>query len=369
MDLKLKYYITITAISMFLVACSKMDSTYIDFTKKGSITYVGSADSVKVHSGKNRMKLSWKVIDPSATKAVIYWNNKSDSLSVPIAISGENNLVDVWLNNMAEGSYSFDIYLYDKNNNKSIIVNAIGQVYGNNYTESLLARPVKRAIYEKDTVQITWGTADATVIGTEVKYTDKLNVKHVLNIPVDSITTKLGGFNFSQNETFEYRTLYVPDSLSVDTFYTVSKTIKATGPPVEYNRSTWTAGTEDYDIPSGRMPKNTLDGNNSTVWHMDKTHGYPHTASFDMGTVNYVTGLYYVQRTPLDGAAKLVEIQISTDNVTWESLGAFTMENSGTKQYLEFFEPRNFRYFKMIFKSDYKNGLFTAIAEIGAYKR
>nr|WP_294869704.1 DUF4998 domain-containing protein [uncultured Pedobacter sp.] len=369
MGLKLKYYITIAAISIIFIACSKMDSTYIDFTKKGSITYVGSADSVKVHSGKNRMKLSWKLIDPTATKAVIYWNNKSDSLSVPIVTSNESNIVDLWLNDMTEGSYSFDIYLFDKNNNKSIMVNAIGQVYGNNYIESLLDRPIKRAIYEKDTVQITWGIPDVTVIGTEVKYTDKQNVKHVLNIPVDSLTTKLAQFNFSQNETFEYRTLYVPDSLSIDTFYTVAKTVKATGPPVEYNRSTWTSGTEDYDIPSGRTPQNALDGKTSTVWHMDKTHGYPHTASFDMGTVNYVTGLFYVQRTPLDGAAKLVEIQISTDNVTWNSLGAFTMENSGTKQYLEFFEPRNFRYFKMVFKSDYKNGLFTAIAEIGAYKR
>jgi hypothetical protein len=59
----------------------------------------------------------------------------------------------------------------------------------------------------------------------------------------------------------------------------------------------------------------------------------------------------------------------STDKVTLNSLAAFTMENSGTKQYLEFFEPRNIRHFKMIFKSGYKNGLFTAITEIGMYKR
>lgn len=369
MVLKLKYYITIAAISIFFIACSKMDSTYIDFTKKGSITYVGSADSVKVHSGKNRMKLSWKIIDPSATKALIYWNNKSDSLLVPVAISKAPNLMEVWLNDMNEGSYSFNITLFDNKNNKSIVVNAVGQVYGNNYLNSLLARPVKHAIYEKDTVKITWGTPDVTVIGTEMKYTDKQNVVQVLRIPVDSVITKLDQFDFAHNETFEYRTLYLPDTLSVDTFYTVTKTVKVTGAPVEYNRSNWISGLEDYDIPSGRTPKNALDGDNKTVWHMDKTHGYPHTASFDMGVVNYVTGLFYVQRTPLDGAAKLVEIQVSSDNVTWNSLGAFTMENSGSKQYLEFFEPLNFRYFKMVFKSDYKNGLFTAIAEIGAYRK
>lgn len=355
-------------IAVVLGACSKMDSTYKDFIK-GSIVYIGSADSVKIYPGKNRLQLSWISFDPAATEAKIYWNNKSDSLSVPLHITGEADTINVMLNDLPEGSYSFDIYLYDDKGNTSIKTSAVGQVYGDSYIGSLLSRPVKSALFDNGTVNISWGTADETVIGTQLTYEDADNKVHVIDVPVDSLFTTLENFDFSVRDTFRYRTLYVPDSMSIDTFYSAYETVKVTGPPVEYDRSDWTAPAEDYDVPSGRVPQNTLDNKTSTVWHMDKTHGYPHHITIDMHAENTVNGFTFIQRTPLDGAAQLIEIEISSDNQNWESLGAFTLENSGDKQFLELLEPISLRYFRITFKSDYKNGSFTAIAEIGAYKR
>lgn len=355
-----------------LFACSKMDDTYIDFVKKGSITYVGIPDSVKVHPGKNRLKLSWLITDPTSTQAKIFWRNKSDSLIVPIDLSPNSNKMDIWLNNMAEGTYSFDIKIYDKHQNNSVNTNVIGKVYGDTYINSLLARPVKSAIFENRKVTINWGSADLSVIGTQVDYTDRAGKAQQLFIPVtttNSENSELPDYDMALHPTFSYTTLYVPDTLAIDTFFTAPQTVKVTGPPKEYVRTGWTAGTEDYDIPSGRVPQNVLDNNASTIWHMDKTRSYPHTITIDMKTVNLINGFTYNQRTPLDGAAKLVEIQVSTDNITWRSLGAYTFENLASKQYLDLLEPASFRYFKMVVRSDYKNGSFTAISEIGAYTR
>ncbi|MES2454525.1 MAG: DUF4998 domain-containing protein [Bacteroidota bacterium] len=364
-----KPYIVVLLSGCLFAACSKMDSTYIDFIKKGSITYVGTPDSIKVYPGQNRLKIAWKMSDPTAVKANIYWNNKSDSLIVPISLPAGKDRVEVTLNNLKEAAYSFSILMLDKDNNKSVLSNAIGKVYGDAYISTLLARPVKSAIFENAKANLTWGAADQTVVATEIVYKDKVGTSHTLRVPVDAQTSQLDNYDIKAFDSFQYRTLYVPDSLSLDTFYSASQTVKVTGPPSEYARTTWTAGEEDYDIPSGRLPKNVLDGNTTTIWHMDKTRNYPHTISIDMKTVNVVNGFTYVQRTPLDGAAKLVEIQVSSDNVAWKSLGAYTFENLGTKQFLELLEPASFRYFKMIVRSDYKNGNFTAIAEIGAYKR
>lgn len=355
----------IAVIAVALAACSKMDSKYIDFIKKGSIVYVGTPDSLKAHSGKNRLKLTWLLSDPSATKAQIYWNNKSDSLTVPISYSPDG--VSVMLDNLKEGSYSFNILMYDKDNNRSITANAIGMVYGDNYIASLLSRPVRNAEFLNGDVTITWGPADGTVIGTEVTYTDNTGNLRTMTAPVSDKKSALKDFDFGGHKAFQSRTMYVPDSLSLDTFYSVAQTITATNPATEHNRTAWTVENVDFD--GTRVPKNVLDKDSTTIWHMDKTRSYPHTISIDMKTENLVNGLVYRQRVPLDGAAKLVEILVSSDNVSWRSLGAYTLENSNLKQFLELLEPASFRYFKMVVKSDYKNGQFTAIAELGTYKR
>ena len=361
------YLAGFTALTVALAACSKMDATYIDFIKKGSITYVGTPDSLKVYPGKNRLKLEWLISDPSATTAKIYWNNKSDSLTVPISADPGTNKMSVWLNDMREGSYSFDITLYDKDNNRSVVANTIGKVYGDNYVNTLLARPVKSAVVDNEIATITWGAADVTVVATALVYNDKNGQQHSMIVPVTDVSTELLNYSLSAQETFQYRTLYVPDSLSLDTFYTALQTTRVTGPAIEYARGAWVPLSTDLD--GNRIPKNLFDNNTSTIWHMSKAISYPHNLVVDMGTENLVNGFSYNQRTPLDGAAKLVEIQVSSDNISWRSLGAYTFENLGTKQFLELLEPATFRYFRMIFKSDYKNGQFTALSELGAYKR
>lgn len=364
----LRYFTGLILLAGLFAACSKMDATYIGFIKKGSIVYVGSPDSLKVYSGKNRLKLEWMLSDPSTTKAKIYWNNKTDSLVLPVSVDPVTKKMSVWLNNIREGSYSFAIILYDKDNNTSIITNAIGRVYGDTYINTLLPRPAKRAIFEAGKVTVSWGAADVTVIGTELIYFDKTGQENKMIVPTTASTTELINYDWVAHETFQCRTLYRPDSLSIDTFYTSTQSVKVTGPPMEYLRTSWIAGTEDYDIPSGRMPKNALDNNPSTVWHMDKTHGYPHTMTVDMNVANLITGFTYIQRTPLDGPVKMVEIQVSSDGAIWKSMGAYTFESIGTKQFLELVEPVTARYFKLIVKSDYKNGTFTALAELGVYK-
>ena len=362
-----KFFAGACVLMATLAACSKMDDTYKDFIKKGSITYVGTPDSLTVYPGKKRLKLEWLISDITAKTAKIYWNNKSDSLIVPVTPDPGTNIMSVWLNDLREGSYSFEITLYDNNNNRSVVSNVIGKVYGDTYVNTLLARPVKSAIFENSKVVINWGAADLTVIGTEVNYNDKDGQQHTLMVPVTATSTELSNYSMAAYGSFNYRTLYVPDSLSLDTFYTAPQNAKVTGPAIEYARGGWVPLSDDFD--GNRIPKNLFDNSTSTIWHMSKAFSYPHNLVVDMGVENLVNGFSYTQRTPLDGAAKLVEIQVSSDNVAWRSLGAYTFENLGTKQFLELLEPATFRYFKLIFRSDYKNGQFTALSELGAYKR
>jgi hemerythrin superfamily protein len=63
---------------------------------------------------------------------------------------------------------------------------------------------------------------------------------------------------------------------------------------------------------------------------------------------------------------KLVEIEVSNDKTIWESLGSYTLLSTADKQFIELTETA---YFRVIVRSDYKNSNFTALAEVGVYKR
>lgn len=365
------YNACLLALLLLFTACSKMDDTYKQFIKNGEIPYAGSVDSVKVFPGDNRIQLSWLVSDPRVTKAKIYWNNKSDSLDMVLKRQYDVDTINVILSPIAEGAYSFDIYTFDDEGNKSIKVSTTGQVYGERYISSLLPRPVKSALYSDGKVAITWGSADTHVTGTEIRYTDAGGTVQHIRVPVDSNTTTLSNFHFSDNTDLAYTTVYLPDSSAIDLFKTAYEAIAVKGPPVEYAKTGWTAIASDYDEPSGRGPANAIDNKASTVWHMSKVAGltYPRTITVDMGTINLAYGFTFIQRTPLDGPLKLIEIEVSDDNTTWQPLGAFTLLSAADKQYLDLTETVSFRYFRVIVRSDYKNGNFSALAEVGVYKR
>jgi len=345
-------------------ACSKMDSTYEDFIKDGSIMYTGSPDSVYVMPGNERLQLRLFLSDKTAHKARVYWNNRSDSAIFEL---NQQSIADLTFEHLPESSYSFDIYLYDDKGNRSVKTTTVALVYGSQYLEGLLPRAIRNAIYQNDTTTIVWGATDPTVLGTTIRYINKSGVEKEVYSPLAQTSIALLDYDFEHHPDFSYSTSYLPDTLAIDTFSTAFIKVAAQGPPIEYDRSNWVASGDDYD--GARVPSNMLDGSTSTVWHMSKSHGYPHEFMMDMQEELEVHGFTYNQRTPLDGAAKLVEIYVSHDAETWQSLGPYTFENSADKQYLDLLEPATFRYFKIIFKSDYKSGSFTALSEIATYKR
>jgi len=363
-------YITVLSL-LFLVfsRCQKMDDSYKKYIVPGGLTYPQKVIKPVVHSGKNRVMVTWlKGTDPSVIKANIYWNNYTDSVAVDIP--KDKDSISVVIDDLPEQQYTFQIVTFNSKGDRSVASEVLGNSFGDTYALGLLNRPINQIIDENgDTIHIIWGAADITggAYMSEIDYVNSAKDTVAARFPVladSSIITDI-----QKGTTFKYRTIFLPDSLAIDTFYTAYQTMKVSTPPVEYDRTGWTALAEDYDVPTGRVPQNVLDNNITTVWHMNKSLAYPHHITIDMHSENQLDGLTFIQRTPLDGAAKLIEIQISDDGDSWTSLGNFTLENTGDKQFVDLPEPVNARYFKVLVKSDYKNSTFTAIAEIGAYKR
>src|SRR5690606_12983786 len=88
---------------------------------------------------------------------------------------------------------------------------------------------------------------------------------------------------------FEYRTVFLPDSLSLDTFYT------------EFEQSeSFTFDKEDWDIVdfstehpgAANTVWNVIDGTDGTRWHSHSGNGnssYPHHVTIDLGALRTIT--------------------------------------------------------------------------------
>jgi hypothetical protein len=212
----------ITALAS-LGACKKMDSTYKAILESGTRTYPGKADSVKSYPGSDRLKLSFLLTsDPKIVRSVIYWNSGRDSVTIPITRTANVDTITRTLtkaaNGIVEGTYIFSIYTYDKSGNKSIQVDKQANVYGAKYQASLLTRPIQTTVRTTNTLVIDWYNAGDGFAGVELTYTNTASLTKIIIIPATQTETTIT--DFKPNTTFRYRTIYMPEPLAIDQFYT-----------------------------------------------------------------------------------------------------------------------------------------------------
>lgn len=219
-DMKKIFYIIALFIICSTTACKDMDSLYEQYIVPNGITYPGKALEPMVFAGHLRVKMQWvKSADPSLAYAQVFWNNYTDSIRVDIPKDGDT--VTCFLSPLEENSYSFMIHTYDDKGNVSIPVEVIGTVYGEGYIEMLSNRSIKRTeTNEHSELIIQWGLADIAngAFATEVKFANATGDMLEYRDWIDSNEGRFAGYE-AGSEYF-VRTLFLPDSLSVDTFYT-----------------------------------------------------------------------------------------------------------------------------------------------------
>lgn len=207
---------------VFISSCSKMDE-YKKYIEGGEISYTGKVDSVRIFSGKDRVLVKGLLkSDPKVKKTVIYWNNMTDSVIVPINRTSSVDTLKFFIDNISEGVQNFTLYTYDEVGNRSIPVYVTGRVYGNRYQNSLSNRGISSTVTSGvGSTTIDWSGMDrlSGVFATEVIYLNTNGEEQKIRIPIDVNQTLITNLN-STSSSFKYRTLFLPDTVSVDTFYT-----------------------------------------------------------------------------------------------------------------------------------------------------
>lgn len=217
----------------FIVNCTDINEIHDMYLENGETVYIARVDSVDTFSGDERVLLRLYTKNPKISTVAIFWNQKTDSLIVPIQNRTSPDYFDILLGKnsktLEEKSYVFDFFSRDDKGHRSIKYEQIAEVYGNRYRSTLQNHYYKSAVFNSTlfTLTITWfSSIDKTETAVEFKYQDKL-----VGLPVSKII-KVGDLGSStqlkdidSNYPVSYRTLFLPTATAIDTFYTSFKEI------------------------------------------------------------------------------------------------------------------------------------------------
>ena len=358
-------YIIFTACTLMLLlqSCKDMDSVYEQYVVPGGKTYPGKANDLIAYSGHNRVKLMWmKGSDPSITQAKVFWNYYADSLVFDVDADADS--ISCVIDSLEENNYSFMVRHYNKNGDVSITSEVLGTAYGANYSSGLRNRAVSSlALNQQGGKVIKWGEADITngIVGMELQYTDSLN-----NDRCDFFNWDEASSIISAASNFQYRTLYLPDSLCIDTFYTdfEENLVKA-----EILKENWIVSefSNQHNSSASNRVTNIIDGNLATRWHTHLTESsYPHYVTIDMGRVWNLSAVTVARANNNENGCETFQIMVSTDNESWADAGTFEFDRfkNGVVSYELEGEPAA-RYFKFIGLSGPFN--YMVMGELGAY--
>src|SRR5690606_28631215 len=90
-------------------ACSKMDD-YKKYVKGGELVYPTKIDSLKILPGKNRVAVSGMVaVNRGMTDFRVYWNNRRDSVTVPVTLTEDIDTIEYVISDLPEGPMNFEV--------------------------------------------------------------------------------------------------------------------------------------------------------------------------------------------------------------------------------------------------------------------
>lgn len=365
--------------SIFLIlggflSCSEMDESMMKFMNDGELNVYApkvNPDSVEAFAGRDRLKLSFKGLNPKVTNVKISWNNNAQSITAPVEGMSPGDDFEVFLSEMDEGAYTFDMVTYDNFENSSIKATVSGNVYGDIYAGTLKPRVIKDVIFnDVGNVEVIWSGANNGTIGTVLKYMDVDGVQQEI---FDAIrdTTEIPGFKV--NEDLTYQTVFLPEPTAIDTFYSNDAIRYVEGPRIDISKTGWTATASSFDGRSCcRGPAYAIDENITTEWvnSIVPQAVFPHTITIDMGQEHPLRGFSFVQRQNTTASLlKDFQILVSTDSVAWNSMGDYVLSTVKSKQYIDIPEIVNARYIRVICKSANDGGKNLGLPEAGAFTR
>lgn len=224
MKIKSIHFILMMLIGIILTSCDSMFDVHEKYIPEGGIIYAARPYETKVKAGDNRVVVKMLFVSGSnLRKNVILWNDGADSLITDLNLNSTKDSMEIEVKGIPEGSYIFYAYNLDKENNRSIKVQTIGNVFGEKYKATLLNRAVNSIAKNDTAMVINWAQPKVGDNGVALVFNDKSGTELLYRVKADELTTYI--VNWQSGGTMKYTTLYLPEEDAVDEFPSKTETL------------------------------------------------------------------------------------------------------------------------------------------------
>lgn len=367
----MKYIINAIILISFIsfTACSGMNDIIEEYLDRGELNYIGKADSATCDGGLHRVKLKWKVgKDVRIEKCKIIWNMGADSLIYPVNRAELiNGFAGLELSLEVEGQYVFDLIQMGEKGDPSISTEVVGNVYGDKYISTLIPRSIRSIVIEDNVAKLALGMADGCFY-SEISYISNKGKAEVLRVEPNITSISIDDYVFGGD--INIKTYYKPEENAID-ILAVEEYGKF---PVykKLNRSNWTIPFISSQRADIYPITNILDGDVNSLWHSEWTSSpiapFPHCIIIDMAE-EFKLHQFQVFQDPARMTFKSARIFVSKTNegdASFLEIGTMQCLQSESSSIIEFSEPQNARFIKMVMEESY-NPPYVAISEVYAY--
>ncbi|MCL3779268.1 hypothetical protein EMN47_02600 [Prolixibacteraceae bacterium JC049] len=333
---KNRLYILLLA-SIFWMSCEKYDEVHDEYVKGGEIVYAVKPDNIEVLPGFKRCEIKTELVTtPNLDELVVEWSDEQKTVVIPA--DTDTAFMTLEMNDMTEGAVLFKLHSTDKNDNKSVVVNAFGNVYGEKYQASLLQRGVKEVISIKEGAKVRFKSSPEKSVGVKLKFEDNAGAINTLDILANTEEVLLEDVKFGSE--VKYATMFLPAPNCLDTIPTLNEATIVVPVPELKEKEIALEGSSVLSLDNDTKGAGWGNGNGGLFDGKYTTYGayesgYPQILTIDLGEVFPLTklklwsrlnsdGHYFGKGNPnkirLFGAS---ELPASNDLADWQLLGAY----------------------------------------------
>jgi hypothetical protein len=286
---------------------------------------------------------------------------------------------------LAEKAFTFTVYIRDSYGSRSLPETVTSEAFGEIFQKSLSNQFVTRVALTEDGGLISWGRKTSKLAKVEILYQNK-NGQQTLqtvdgipetgySIPNTLLEDPISGSRFS------YRSLYVPQYGSPDTFYTIWSEYSKEFPSMLFLDKTKLKMIDcsSEEPADGGGYTTVIDDNLNTFWHTSWRGGnapFPHWVRLDMIKSRDIAKIDLWRRLnqpdTRDVVIKINENLLPYNDPSWKEMGTLSYSTviGDDKRTLEITPERviSGRYLLLYLDNSYRDP-FVSIAEMDIYVR